>query len=73
MYLPLVANAIISICAYVLTKRMIPRLKDMFLNANVYGVDMNKADKPKVYVPAQQILLIRNCNSCIFAGQRHLA
>lgn len=37
-----------SICAYFLTKRLIPRLKNMFIDANLYGVDMNKKSKPKM-------------------------
>ncbi|XP_059474985.1 UDP-N-acetylglucosamine--dolichyl-phosphate N-acetylglucosaminephosphotransferase [Neocloeon triangulifer] len=41
-------NVLMSVCAYVATVRLIPTLKDMFLKANLFGIDMNKKEKHKV-------------------------
>ncbi|KAJ1519626.1 hypothetical protein ONE63_004899 [Megalurothrips usitatus] len=48
MYLPLVFNVIMSFGAYWFTVRIIPKLKDMFLKANLFGIDLNKQSKDKV-------------------------
>ncbi|XP_067009960.2 UDP-N-acetylglucosamine--dolichyl-phosphate N-acetylglucosaminephosphotransferase [Anabrus simplex] len=45
---PLIFNAIISIFSYLVTVRLIPRLKDMFIKANLYGIDLSKTRKDKV-------------------------
>ncbi|XP_017766086.1 PREDICTED: LOW QUALITY PROTEIN: UDP-N-acetylglucosamine--dolichyl-phosphate N-acetylglucosaminephosphotransferase [Eufriesea mexicana] len=37
-----------SIFVYFLTIRLIPRIKDMFIKANLYGIDMNKKSDEKV-------------------------
>lgn len=41
-------NAVISTGAYLMTVRMIPRLRDMFIKANLFGRDLCKKDKPQV-------------------------
>jgi len=38
-------NAVISTGAYLMTVRMIPRLRDMFIKANLFGRDLCKKDK----------------------------
>ena len=48
MNLPLIVNLIYSVIAFKVTKRLIPRLSDMFINANLFGNDLNKFDKPKM-------------------------
>jgi hypothetical protein len=42
MLFTIAANLAISICAYVLTCKLIPGLKEMFLKADIAGIDMNK-------------------------------
>jgi len=42
LLLPICINAVMSVCAYGLTVRLIPRIKLMFVKANLYGVDMSK-------------------------------
>ncbi len=41
-------NAALSFVGFGVTLRLIPKLKDMFLKADVYGIDMNKKDKQKM-------------------------
>lgn len=48
LWLPLGINFIMSVVSYYLTQRLIPNLKDMFLKANLFGVDMNKVSRDKV-------------------------
>ncbi|XP_076749181.1 alg7 dolichyl-phosphate N-acetylglucosaminephosphotransferase isoform X1 [Xylocopa sonorina] len=45
---PILINFAMSIIAYFLTVRLIPRIKDMFIRANLYGIDMNKNSGEKV-------------------------
>lgn len=45
---PILINFAMSICVYFLTVRLIPRIKDMFIKANLYGIDMNKKSGEKV-------------------------
>jgi len=46
--LPICVNTVMSVCAYGLTVRLIPRIKSMFVKANLYGVDMSKRSGGKV-------------------------
>lgn len=48
MLIPLCINVAFSVCGYFLAKSLIPNLKEMFLKANIAGVDMNKKDKKKM-------------------------
>lgn len=48
MWFPLFVNAIMSITTYVATVRLIPKLKDMFIKANLFGIDMSKTNSEKV-------------------------
>ncbi|XP_076179374.1 alg7 dolichyl-phosphate N-acetylglucosaminephosphotransferase [Ptiloglossa arizonensis] len=45
---PLLINFVMSVGAYLLTVRLIPRVKDIFIKANLYGIDMNKSGSEKV-------------------------
>ncbi|XP_050077803.1 UDP-N-acetylglucosamine--dolichyl-phosphate N-acetylglucosaminephosphotransferase [Anopheles maculipalpis] len=45
---PLMVNVAISVGAYFAGRSLIPKMKPMFINANLYGIDMNKASKPKI-------------------------
>lgn len=48
MNIPLLINFGISIGAYVMAKQLIPGLSNMFINANLFGNDLNKKTKPKM-------------------------
>jgi hypothetical protein len=48
MSLPIYISAGISILAYISTRQLIPGLKNMFLAANLAGIDMNKKTKTKM-------------------------
>ncbi len=43
--LRLVMNLLISICGSVLLYKIMPKFKDMFMKADLKGVDMSKRDK----------------------------
>ena len=45
---PVGINVLMSIAAYFITARLIPRLKDKFIKANLYGIDMNKRSTNQV-------------------------
>ena len=45
---PILFNSVMSVIVYFLTVRLIPRIKDMFVKANLYGIDMNKKSGEKV-------------------------
>lgn len=44
----LVINVTFSIVAFISTYKIIPRLIDMFINANLYGKDLNKKSENKM-------------------------
>lgn len=48
MNIPLVINFGISIGAYIMAKQLIPGLSNMFINANLFGNDLNKKTRPKM-------------------------
>lgn len=48
MWFPLFVNATMSISTYVATVRLIPKLKDMFIKANLFGIDMSKTTSDKM-------------------------
>lgn len=48
MWFPLLINFIMSIFAYFVTVRIIPGLKDKFIKANLFGIDMSKRTSDKV-------------------------
>ncbi|XP_043478392.1 UDP-N-acetylglucosamine--dolichyl-phosphate N-acetylglucosaminephosphotransferase [Leptopilina heterotoma] len=48
MNFPLFINILMSIVAYFATSRLIPSMENMFIKANLYGVDMNKKSTKKV-------------------------
>lgn len=48
MDIVLLINVAISALAYFLTVNLIPGLTNMFLRANLYGVDMSKRDSKKM-------------------------
>lgn len=41
-------NIIISVFTFFSTYNIIPRLKDMFIGANLYGKDLNKKSEKKM-------------------------
>ncbi|XP_003484905.1 UDP-N-acetylglucosamine--dolichyl-phosphate N-acetylglucosaminephosphotransferase isoform X1 [Bombus vosnesenskii] len=45
---PILINFAMSTTVYFLTIRLIPKIKDMFVKANLYGIDMNKRSGEKV-------------------------
>ncbi|XP_012266811.1 UDP-N-acetylglucosamine--dolichyl-phosphate N-acetylglucosaminephosphotransferase isoform X1 [Athalia rosae] len=42
MSFPIYINGLMSIASYFLTVQLIPKLTDMFIKGNLYGIDMNK-------------------------------
>lgn len=48
MHIPLIVNALLSACAFIITKQFIPGLSDMFIKANLFGHDLNKRSRPKI-------------------------
>lgn len=46
----LLINFAISACAFEITRRLIPSLSGMFIGANLFGNDLCKRDKPKMYI-----------------------
>lgn len=48
MWFPVLVNSVVSVVAYLVTVRIIPRFKDMFVKANLYGIDMSKNRKEKI-------------------------
>ncbi|KAI5703773.1 hypothetical protein M8J76_006957 [Diaphorina citri] len=45
---PVVASVVFAFISYVSTYTLIPQLKDMFLKANLCGIDLNKKTKVKI-------------------------
>ncbi|XP_044748797.1 UDP-N-acetylglucosamine--dolichyl-phosphate N-acetylglucosaminephosphotransferase [Coccinella septempunctata] len=48
MWFPILANGLMSCSAYYLSIKLIPKVKDMFIKANLFGVDQNKKNGEKV-------------------------
>ena len=48
LWVQITVNIIISVGAFVATTRLIPKLKDMFLKANLFGIDVNKNTRDKM-------------------------
>ncbi|KAF6210603.1 hypothetical protein GE061_013709 [Apolygus lucorum] len=48
VWLPIFINAILSLSFYLITSRIIPKLCPMFINARLYGFDLNKTNSEKV-------------------------
>ena len=48
MWFPIMVNCATSLVAYLVTVRLIPKFKDMFIKANLYGIDMSKSKKEKM-------------------------
>lgn len=44
----LLINIILSVFAFISTFNIIPRLKDMFITANLFGKDLNKKSENKM-------------------------
>ena len=42
----LAVNAMLSVFGFILSYRLINKLRDMFIKANLYGIDMNKRVSP---------------------------
>lgn len=48
LWVQITVNIVISTGAFLVTTRIIPKLKDMFLKANLSGIDMNKQTRDKM-------------------------
>jgi UDP-N-acetylglucosamine--dolichyl-phosphate N-acetylglucosaminephosphotransferase len=48
MWFPVLVNSVVSVVAYLVAVRIIPRFKDMFVKANLCGIDMSKKRKEKM-------------------------
>nr|CAG4651893.1 EOG090X07N9 [Triops cancriformis] len=48
MWFNLLINLILSLCGFFLSIKVIPRFRDMFLRAKLYGIDLNKVEKREV-------------------------
>ncbi|XP_055386385.1 UDP-N-acetylglucosamine--dolichyl-phosphate N-acetylglucosaminephosphotransferase [Condylostylus longicornis] len=48
LHIPLIVNIFISIGTYLMTLRMIPRFKEMFISASLYGKDLCKKTSDKI-------------------------
>lgn len=44
----LIINITLSVVAFISTYKIIPRLNDMFISANLFGKDLNKKSEKKV-------------------------
>uniref|UniRef100_K1PAL5 UDP-N-acetylglucosamine--dolichyl-phosphate N-acetylglucosaminephosphotransferase n=1 Tax=Magallana gigas TaxID=29159 RepID=K1PAL5_MAGGI len=44
----ILVNALMSACGFVVCYNIIPKFKTMFINANLFGIDMSKRDKRKI-------------------------
>lgn len=47
---PVVANVLLSLFAFLLAFNLIPGTRNLFIEADMYGIDLNKETKEKVYV-----------------------
>lgn len=45
---PHVVNIFMAFLSYLVTLRVIPKLKDKFIKANLFGIDMSKTTSDKV-------------------------
>ena len=45
MWIPLVVNVLLAVAGHFLSLSLIPKLSNMFVRANLFGVDLNKKDK----------------------------
>lgn len=48
VWFPIIVNGLMSIVAFYITVRLIPKVKDMFIKANLFGIDMSKRTSDKV-------------------------
>lgn len=48
LWVQIIVNIVISAGAFVATTRIMPRLRDMFLKANLFGIDLNKNTRDKM-------------------------
>ncbi|XP_070551288.1 UDP-N-acetylglucosamine--dolichyl-phosphate N-acetylglucosaminephosphotransferase-like [Ptychodera flava] len=48
MYLPLIVNVLLSVSGFLVTVAIIPSFYQIFINANMFGRDLNKTSKEKV-------------------------
>lgn len=45
---PLIVSGCMCCFVHVMTLKLIPKLKDMFIKANLFGIDMSKTTSEKV-------------------------
>lgn len=47
-FFPLIVNASMCCFMHIVTLKLIPKLKSMFIKANLFGIDMSKTTSEKV-------------------------
>lgn len=50
MWFPIIINGFMSCLAYYTSVKLIPKVKDMFIKANLFGIDQSKKHRRNVYV-----------------------
>lgn len=50
MLFELGVNAVLSILGGLVTYRMLPKVKEMFIKANLFGIDLSKRHREKMYL-----------------------
>lgn len=68
----ILVNAVMSACGFVVCYNIIPKFKTMFINANLFGIDMSKRDKKKMWVLACAILWTKQIAFVAFVVERYL-
>ncbi|KAG8225971.1 hypothetical protein J437_LFUL006200 [Ladona fulva] len=63
MWFPIIVSFSMSAISYLVTERTIPKVKDMFLKASLFGMDLNKHKKDKV---PEAIGVVSGCIFLIF-------
>ena len=58
--LTLLINMGMSFLGFLLCLSVIPKFKDMFIKANLYGIDLCKPSKEKVYVTFLSVFILKS-------------
>lgn len=62
----ILVNALMSACGFVVCYNIIPKFKTMFINARLFGIDMSKRDKRKMWVLACAMLWTKQISFVAF-------
>lgn len=68
----ILVNALMSACGFVVCYNIIPKFKTMFINAHLFGIDMSKRDKRKMWVLACAMLWTKQIAFVAFVTLRYL-